>query len=241
MMAFALTVLMFSLAGIPPLAGFFAKWYVFLAAINAGLYALAVIGVLASRGRCLLLSAHHQDHVVRRAGGVVRIAANGADLAEGGRLVLKWPNDLLFDGGKLSGILLESRLMPEGRLALAIGIGVNVVTHPEGLPYAATSLRHLGVDCTAEEVFLALSDAWTSAYDIWRGPGGQAEIRRRWLASAAGAGTPVAVNLGGRVLKGTFETIDADCRFVIRTEDGTIEAIAAGDVHFGAVATTAAV
>jgi biotin-(acetyl-CoA carboxylase) ligase len=43
------------------------------------------------------------------AGGVVRIAADGADLASGGRLMLKWPNDLLFDGGKLSGILLESR------------------------------------------------------------------------------------------------------------------------------------
>ena len=47
-MATILTILMFSLAGIPPLAGFLAKWYVFLAAINAGLYALAVIGVLAS-------------------------------------------------------------------------------------------------------------------------------------------------------------------------------------------------
>ena len=48
MMATVMTVLMFSLAGIPPLAGFFAKWYVFMAAINAELYALAVIGVLAS-------------------------------------------------------------------------------------------------------------------------------------------------------------------------------------------------
>jgi len=48
MMAFLFAMLMFSLAGIPPLAGFFAKFYVFLAAINAGLYALAVIGVLTS-------------------------------------------------------------------------------------------------------------------------------------------------------------------------------------------------
>ena len=48
MMAFLLAMLLFSLAGIPPLAGFFAKFYVFLAAINAGLYALAVIGVLLS-------------------------------------------------------------------------------------------------------------------------------------------------------------------------------------------------
>ena len=47
-MAFFLAMLLFSLAGIPPLAGFFAKFYVFLAAIQAGLYMLAVIGVLAS-------------------------------------------------------------------------------------------------------------------------------------------------------------------------------------------------
>ena len=47
-MAFFLAMLLFSLAGIPPLAGFFAKFYVFLAAIKAGLYTLAVIGVLAS-------------------------------------------------------------------------------------------------------------------------------------------------------------------------------------------------
>jgi NADH-quinone oxidoreductase subunit N len=48
LMATVLTILMFSLAGIPPLAGFWAKWYVFLAAIDSGLYALAIIGVLAS-------------------------------------------------------------------------------------------------------------------------------------------------------------------------------------------------
>jgi NADH-quinone oxidoreductase subunit N len=47
-MAFVIAMMMFSLAGIPPLAGFFAKWYVFLAAINGGLYGLAVIGMLAS-------------------------------------------------------------------------------------------------------------------------------------------------------------------------------------------------
>ncbi|WPZ33289.1 NADH-quinone oxidoreductase subunit NuoN [Thalassobaculum sp. OXR-137] len=48
MMALALLIFMFSMAGIPPLAGFFGKWYVFMAAVNAGLYGLAVVGVLAS-------------------------------------------------------------------------------------------------------------------------------------------------------------------------------------------------
>jgi BirA family transcriptional regulator, biotin operon repressor / biotin---[acetyl-CoA-carboxylase] ligase len=168
----------------------------------------------------------------------LRTAADGADLASGkGRLVLKWPNDLLLDGGKICGILLESRLERDGNLALAIGIGVNVVSHPEGLPYPATSLRALGAGCTAGDLFLALSDAWIDAYDAWSRPGGLAETRRRWLENAAGTGTPVSVNLGERILRGTFETIDEQCRFVIRTEDGSRETIAAGDVHFGTVAT----
>ena len=78
MMAFLLAMLLFSLAGIPPLAGFFAKFYVFLAAINAGLYALAVIGVLLERGRRLLLSPHRQDHVFRRSRRTVRAHAGAA-------------------------------------------------------------------------------------------------------------------------------------------------------------------
>ena len=77
-MAFLLGTILFSLAGIPPLAGFFAKYYVFLAAIQSGLYALAVIGVVDERGWRLLLSAHRQDHVFRRARGRLRAGAGGA-------------------------------------------------------------------------------------------------------------------------------------------------------------------
>ena len=78
MMAFLLAMLLFSLAGIPPLAGFFAKFYVFLAAIHAGLYALAVIGVLVERRGCLLLSSHRQDHVFRRSCRTLRADAGAA-------------------------------------------------------------------------------------------------------------------------------------------------------------------
>ena len=67
-MAFLLAMLLFSLAGIPPLAGFFAKFYVFLAAIEAGLYVARGDRRARQRGRRLLLSAHRQDHVFRRAG-----------------------------------------------------------------------------------------------------------------------------------------------------------------------------
>lgn len=173
-------------------------------------------------------------------GTAVSIAPDGGSGARGSRFELKWPNDVLADGAKLAGILLESVVTAGGTHAVAIGIGVNVVAHPQDVPYPATSLRALGATCSAEELFLALSDAWAQNAAIWSDGRGLAEIRRRWLERAAGLGGAVAVRVDGDVVRGRFETIDEDCRFVIRTEDGRAVAIAAGDVHFGAVASAGA-
>ena len=175
--------------------------------------------------------------------GKVSIAPDGADLhgRQGrGRFELKWPNDVLAGGAKLAGILLESESLPDGSFAVAVGIGVNVVVHPEGLPYPATSLTALGSAADAETLFLALSDAWVDISALWAEGRGLAAIRDRWLKRAAGLGSEVAVRLDGSVVRGVFETIDAECRFVIREAGGRRHVIAAGDVHFGAVASAQA-
>ncbi len=156
------------------------------------------------------------------------------------RFELKWPNDVLADGAKLTGILLESAILDERRFALAIGIGVNVAGHPEDTPYPATSLAALGSSCDAETVFLALSDAWTDNLKLWNGGRGLDTIRQRWLSRAAGLGSEVAVRVDGDIVRGVFETIDEDCRFVIRTSTGGEVKIAAGDVHFGTIASASA-
>jgi BirA family biotin operon repressor/biotin-[acetyl-CoA-carboxylase] ligase len=75
---------------------------------------------------------------------------------------------------------------------------------------------------------------------IWDEGRGLSHIRERWLERAAGLGGEVAVRVEGRVVRGIFETIDEDCRFVIRDPQGDRIAIAAGDVHFGAVASASA-
>ncbi|MEO3385700.1 biotin--[acetyl-CoA-carboxylase] ligase [Mesorhizobium sp. CAU 1741] len=168
--------------------------------------------------------------------GKVGIGVDGGTSRSRDRFELKWPNDVLADGAKLSGILLESAMLSDGRFALAIGIGVNVVAAPVDVPYPATSLAALGAACDAETLFLALSDAWVDNIRIWDAGRGLAAIRSRWLQRAAGLGSQVAVKVEGRVVRGIFETIDDECRFVIRTDDDSIVAIAAGDVHFGAVA-----
>jgi len=156
------------------------------------------------------------------------------------RFELKWPNDVLAGGAKLAGILLESLMLTGGGYGLAIGIGVNVVAHPDALPYPATSLASLGSPADAETLFLALSDAWTANARDWNDGRGLAVIRNCWLARAAGLGADVAVRVDGNVVRGVFETIDEDCRFVIRARGGEVMRIAAGDVHFGAVATAGA-
>lgn len=156
------------------------------------------------------------------------------------RFKLKWPNDVLADGAKLSGILLESAMLPNGGFGLAVGIGVNVVAHPADTPYPSTSLSALGATCNAELLFLALSDAWIENERLWNAGRGLDAIRLRWLQRAAGIGTEVAVRIEGRVVRGIFETIDKECHFVIRTDDGSKVTVAAGDVHFGAVASASA-
>src|SRR6202011_2407481 len=73
---------------------------------------------------------------------------------------LKWPNDVLAGQQKLAGILLEAEAVPGDRLAVVVGIGTNVVAAPEGTPTPATSLKAIGVDVGAEELFAILSDSW---------------------------------------------------------------------------------
>ena len=153
---------------------------------------------------------------------------------------LKWPNDVLVGPAKLSGILLEAETMPGGSLAVVVGMGTNVVAAPEGTPAPATSLATLGVETSAEQLFLGLSDSWAEYRGIWDEGRGFDEIRRRWLALAAGLGQPVSVHTGQTVVSGIFDTIDDTGCMILRTSTGDRVSISAGDVHFGSAASAGA-
>jgi BirA family biotin operon repressor/biotin-[acetyl-CoA-carboxylase] ligase len=154
---------------------------------------------------------------------------------------LKWPNDVLAGGQKLAGILLEAEAVANDRLAVVVGIGTNVIAAPEGTPTPATSLAALGVDIGAEELFATLSDAWAEFRGLWDNGRGFGEIRRLWLARAAGLGQKVTVRNGGFTVEGTFDTLDEAGCMVIRTSNGGRVAISAGDVYFGSAASAGAV
>jgi BirA family biotin operon repressor/biotin-[acetyl-CoA-carboxylase] ligase len=156
------------------------------------------------------------------------------------KFALKWPNDVLAGGEKLAGILLEAEAIPDDRLAVVAGIGTNIVAAPEGTPTPATSLLRLGIEINAEDLFAALSDSWVEVYGIWDRGRGFHEIRRMWLAKAAGLGQPVAVHTGSADITGTFDTIDGTGCMIVRTSSGDLVPISAGDVYFGSAASAGA-
>jgi BirA family biotin operon repressor/biotin-[acetyl-CoA-carboxylase] ligase len=142
-----------------------------------------------------------------------------------GRVALKWPNDLLIDRNKFAGILVEG----EGT-TVVIGLGVNCAHHPAGTEHPATDLAAAGVRATPDSLFPPLSAAIVARLAQWDRGAGFAAIRGDWISRAAGIGKTVRVKTGDRELNGTFEALDANGRLVLRLADGTMQAIAAGDV-----------
>jgi BirA family biotin operon repressor/biotin-[acetyl-CoA-carboxylase] ligase len=143
-------------------------------------------------------------------------------------LKLKWPNDLLLDGAKFAGILIEAE--SAGIASVAAGIGVNCAHHPAGLSYPATSLAARGAALTPDDVFRALSRTMVARLAQWHRGSGFAAIRAEWLRNAAGIGGDIVVRLPDRELAGRFETLDRMGRLMLRLPAGKLEAITVGEV-----------
>lgn len=143
-----------------------------------------------------------------------------------GEARIKWPNDILVDGAKIAGILLE-RVGD----AIVIGIGVNVTAHPTGLDRPATSLMaQRANEATADALLHRLATLFAHWLGIWRAQGLE-PVRAHWLLNAHGSGTPMRVVLpDGEVVHGTFDTLDRHGMLILRLANGRSRAIHAGDV-----------
>ncbi len=161
--------------------------------------------------------------------GVALAAAFEAVGVAHGAITLKWPNDALFNGAKISGVLLEATTTPTGSLACVIGVGVNCGWRPEGLPYRATSLAAEGLAVSAAGMFDALAEALAGQLEVWAGGAGFPEIRSAWQARAAGLGSRIEVALGDRKQTGVFRGIDGEGRLLL-VEGAEEFTISAGDV-----------
>ncbi|HEX2759089.1 MAG TPA: biotin--[acetyl-CoA-carboxylase] ligase, partial [Rhizomicrobium sp.] len=163
---------------------------------------------------------------------VIAIAAADAvaGFAPNARVALKWPNDVLADGRKLAGILLETANGPAP--ALAIGIGVNLAHHPEGTEFPATSVAGLNKTApSTDEALAALAAGFAKWYDVWQAQGFEA-IREAWLARAMGLGTRIRARLATEERSGTFEGIDENGALLLNEGFGRASVLPAADIFF---------
>jgi len=170
---------------------------------------------------------------------VAALALFDACVALTGRSVgfaLKWPNDVLLNGGKLAGILLESSGQGAGVAHLSVGIGVNLVAAPPVEAVEAGALRPVsllsetGIEVTAQEFLEALAPAF-AGYEAQLVTYGFDPIRAAWLDRAARLGQRITARTGNSETTGRFETVDGRGNLVLMTAKGRVS-IPAADIYF---------
>jgi BirA family biotin operon repressor/biotin-[acetyl-CoA-carboxylase] ligase len=157
----------------------------------------------------------------------IAVADTAAHYAPRAVIAVKWPNDVLAEGRKLAGILLET-----AGQGLAVGIGINLAGHPEGTEFPATSLPVLGVKAPQpREALTVLAGHFGRWYDAWV-TDGFAPLRDAWLARAAHLGHPIRARLPDQEHAGIFEGIDGEGALLLN-QGRNVRTIAAGEVFFG--------
>ncbi|MDA5557871.1 biotin--[acetyl-CoA-carboxylase] ligase [Shimia sp. MMG029] len=171
---------------------------------------------------------------------VAALALYDAFVAVTGRsagFALKWPNDVLLNGGKVAGILLESAGLAGGAVShIAIGIGVNLAHAPDTGAVEAQATRPVSLlsetgAAVDPESFL---DALAASYARWEAQFvtyGFEPIRTAWLARAARIGEVMTARTTREETTGTFETVDSAGNLVLKTAKGRV-AVAAADIFF---------
>ena len=141
-----------------------------------------------------------------------------ADIVPAGREVrVKWPNDVLVDGGKIAGILLESAIGQTGQVQHVVaGIGVNVGFAPQ-LP----EMRYPGsaLGGSIEAALEKLAAALAARLAEWRREGFET-VRAAWLAKAGPIGAEVDVKLGEGLVRGRFAGLDREGALLLDTATG---------------------
>lgn len=152
-------------------------------------------------------------------------------------LRLKWPNDLLLNGRKLGGILLESFSTPAkdgipAKSWVVVGVGVNVEHSPSDTEIPATHLKAAGVEIVSAKIVLSrFIHHFIQRYDAWDKKGFTA-IQKDWMKAAHPKGTPMRARLMTETLHGTFAGLDNDGACQVKLPDGSARSITAGDVFF---------
>jgi BirA family transcriptional regulator, biotin operon repressor / biotin---[acetyl-CoA-carboxylase] ligase len=175
-----------------------------------------------------LVRAEPNDPAVQQLSFVACVALHEVLTTYGPEIKLKWPNDLLIDGKKVSGILLETA---NNLTTIIIGFGVNLQHSPAETERPATSLAAHVADKPpgAQAVLEQLTSAFSQWCSCWR-TDGFSPVRAYWLAHAAGLDQRIEVHLGAETLFGTFKALDDSGALMLLLDSGTVRAVHAGEV-----------
>lgn len=149
----------------------------------------------------------------------------------------KWPNDILLEGHKLGGILLESfTTQPEDggkpKQWVVAGIGINIDHCPKDTLYPATCLKQAGVELVSAKIVLTrFIESFIAHYDHWVREGFP-PVREAWLSHAYGLGKKVEIHSADEVVSGTFSGMSDSGEMLVKTGNGKETAINSGDVFF---------
>lgn len=159
-----------------------------------------------------------------------------AGIVPEGDVTCKWPNDVLHNGKKMAGILLESftttNEFGHERQWVAVGVGINVDSFPEHVMFPATSLRDTGVEIISAKIVLSrFIHNFIDQYDLWMAKGFPA-VQKAWVKRAYRLGHATQVIMGDTEVEGVFDGIDASGRLLLKSLGGAITGITAGDVFF---------
>ncbi|MCP4394185.1 MAG: biotin--[acetyl-CoA-carboxylase] ligase [Alphaproteobacteria bacterium] len=171
---------------------------------------------------------------------VVSVAAADAisKLSSGIDVQCKWPNDILINGKKVSGMLLETI----GRTAIplqhiVIGTGINIDNAPtdiKDIHYPVTSLSDVGIEISVQEMLTRYLSSLKYWLDEWE-TNGFDKIKDFWLFHAKGIGEEIKINFGKNSMSGIFTGLDADGALLLRLSDGKERRITTGDVFFNTI------
>lgn len=143
---------------------------------------------------------------------------------------IKWPNDVLIKGKKVSGILTEMNAELNRVNYIVLGIGLNVSTPPSALPAHATSLaQELGHKVDRLAMARALLVQLDSSYAQFLDEGAE-PILEAWRGYALFLGKRVRAEIQGRVVDGHAVDVDSSGALLVRTDHGLVESVAAGEV-----------
>lgn len=157
--------------------------------------------------------------------GLALHEAVGRLLVPGTPLMLKWPNDVLLDGAKAAGILLEAI-----KGFVIVGIGVNLLEAPELADRKTAALSDFGAAPDRDAFAVTLAGAFERELHRWR-TAGLAPMLRRWQSAAHPVGTRLTVLPPGEdALSGEFAGLADDGNLRLRLGDGTVRTVHAGDV-----------